>query len=80
MDGPTDWKNKPTTCCHATRENAPLPTVEHCKNAKPGDEFLYSYGCFDELQMKAEKSAKVLIGVGIGVAFIQVNNEYEFYI
>lgn len=80
VDGPADWKNRPLSCCHATRENAPSPTLEHCRNAKPGDEFLYSYGCFDELQMKAERSAKVLIGVGIGVAFIQVKYIYNVLI
>lgn len=73
VDSPTDWKKRPASCCHATRENAPDPTQEQCGNAKPGDEFLYSYGCFDELQMKAESSSKVLIGVGIGVAFIEVS-------
>ncbi|KAG5882058.1 hypothetical protein JTB14_007720 [Gonioctena quinquepunctata] len=72
VDGPGDWTKRPASCCHPTRENAPDPSAEHCKNAKPGDDFMYSYGCFDELQMKAQSSAKVLIGVGIGVAFIEI--------
>ncbi|CAH1154155.1 unnamed protein product [Phaedon cochleariae] len=72
VDGPMDWSKRPPTCCHPTRENAPDPSPEHCRNAKPGDDFLYNYGCFEELQMKAESSSKVLIGVGIGVAFIQI--------
>ncbi|XP_074036221.1 leukocyte surface antigen CD53 [Leptinotarsa decemlineata] len=72
VDSPLDWTKRPVSCCHPTRENAPVPSPEHCKDAKPGDDYLYSYGCFDELQMKARNSAKVLIGVGIGVAFIEI--------
>ncbi|KAJ8932726.1 hypothetical protein NQ314_014422 [Rhamnusium bicolor] len=73
VDGPIDWdKKRPLTCCHALRENVPGPTAENCRNAKEGDEFLYNYGCFDELQKKAENASKVLVGVGIGVAFIEI--------
>ncbi|XP_019880218.1 CD63 antigen-like [Aethina tumida] len=74
VDGPNDWPKdkRPLSCCHAPREGAEPPTAVHCRNALAGDDFLYSYGCFDELQMKADKASKVLIGVGIGIAFIEI--------
>ncbi|XP_018573176.1 CD63 antigen-like [Anoplophora glabripennis] len=72
VDGPTDWKKRPMSCCHALRENAPDPTSDQCRAAQPGDDHLYNYGCFTELEMKAERASKVLIGVGIGVAFIEI--------
>lgn len=72
VDGPTDWKRRPISCCHAIREKAPDPTPDQCRTAQAGDDHLYNYGCFTELEMKAEKASKVLIGVGIGVAFIEV--------
>ncbi|CAH0556031.1 unnamed protein product [Brassicogethes aeneus] len=73
VEGPNDWQDKrPLSCCHAVREGADPPTAVHCRNAVPGSDYLYSYGCFDELQIKADKASKVLIGVGIGIAFIEI--------
>lgn len=74
VDGPTDWpkEKRPLTCCHSTRDGIDPPTQKHCTDAIPNDQILYSYGCFDELQMKADSASKVLIGVGIGIAFIEV--------
>lgn len=38
----------------------------------------FEKGCFSQLQMKVEKNAKILIGVGIGIAFVEVCNiKYE---
>lgn len=75
VDGPKDWTTgqRPLTCCHKERENAPPPEGFHCNSAEPGEPILYSIGCFDRLKMKANSNAKILIGVGIGVAFIEVN-------
>ncbi|KAJ8975390.1 hypothetical protein NQ317_008605 [Molorchus minor] len=53
VTGPKDWPVKPLSCCHPLREKAPFPSRDQCQNAKPGDDFLYNYGCFDELQMRA---------------------------
>lgn len=75
MDGPKDWpgKQRPYSCCHKTdREDAQPPETFHCVQAEPGDDILYSYGCYEKLQMKAESNAKILIGVGIGIAFVEV--------
>ncbi|XP_017772659.1 PREDICTED: leukocyte surface antigen CD53 [Nicrophorus vespilloides] len=74
IEGPTDWpaKQRPYTCCHKVREGAQPPEDFHCQAALPGEDILYSDGCFDKLKMKAESNAKILIGVGIGIAFIQL--------
>ncbi|KAK5645505.1 hypothetical protein RI129_006805 [Pyrocoelia pectoralis] len=76
VEGPTDWpdKQRPFSCCHKTeRLDAKPPESFHCVQAEPGDDILYSVGCFDKLQMKADSSAKILIGVGIGIAFVEIS-------
>lgn len=74
VESPNDWpeKKRPITCCHKITDRAEPPEDFHCKSAAPGDDILYSTGCFDKLQMKAESNAKILIGVGIGIAFVEV--------
>uniref|UniRef100_A0A1Y1L9E2 Tetraspanin n=3 Tax=Photinus pyralis TaxID=7054 RepID=A0A1Y1L9E2_PHOPY len=75
VEAPTDWpdKQRPFSCCHKTeRTDAKPPESFHCVQAEPGDDILYSVGCFDRLQMKADSSAKILIGVGIGIAFVEI--------
>lgn len=75
IEGPTDWpgNQRPITCCHKITDRADPPEDFHCKAALPGDEILYSTGCFEVLQMKADMNAKILIGVGIGIAFVEVS-------
>lgn len=79
VEGPSDWpeNTRPVTCCHATREGVEPPEAHHCRAAKPQDEILYVDGCFYQLQEKAESAAKILIGVGIGIAFVEVKDENE---
>lgn len=74
MDGPDDWPKgqRPMTCCHSQRQGAPPPQDVHCNNASVNDDILYSDGCFMRLKDKVDSGAKVLIGVGIGIAFIEV--------
>ncbi|KAK9880102.1 hypothetical protein WA026_008617 [Henosepilachna vigintioctopunctata] len=74
VTGPKDWpsKTRPLSCCHPIREGAAPPQEFHCQDAIEGDQILYNDGCFDELKMKAESSANVLMGVGIGIAFVEV--------
>ncbi|KAL3269813.1 hypothetical protein HHI36_008871 [Cryptolaemus montrouzieri] len=74
VTGPIDWppKTRPLSCCHNIREGTPPPQDFHCQDAVPGDEILYKNGCLDGLKMKAESSANVLMGVGIGIAFVEV--------
>ncbi|KAH1020220.1 hypothetical protein HUJ04_009925 [Dendroctonus ponderosae] len=73
VDNATDWTRKrPQSCCHGVREGAAEPDALHCTNARPGDDILYSSGCFEKIEMKTKDASKVLIGVGIGIAFIEV--------
>lgn len=79
VEGPADWhgpdsndKVIPYSCCYATREGAAPPSESQCRTAKPTDIFVYQDGCYPKLQKKIEQGAKVLIGVGIGIAFVEV--------
>ncbi|XP_001601564.1 CD151 antigen [Nasonia vitripennis] len=71
IDNPSDWQTAdpskfsrglPPSCCKTY-------TASPC-SASPYESF--SKGCFTELQMKVQKNAKILIGVGIGIAFVEV--------
>ncbi|XP_030759161.1 tetraspanin-7-like [Sitophilus oryzae] len=76
VDKNNDWilllGKRPLSCCHATRDGSQPPEAIHCNSAKTGDEILYSDGCFDMIEYKAEEASKVLIGVGIGIAFVEL--------
>ncbi|XP_025832077.1 leukocyte surface antigen CD53 [Agrilus planipennis] len=73
VDGPEDWSGgRPFSCCHRTKKGAPPPTNMHCNSSERGDEIVYSDGCFDKLQEKANTGAKTLTGVGIGIAFVEI--------
>lgn len=79
MDGPKDWpeKQRPYSCCHKIdRAGAEPPEDFHCKQAEPGDDILYVPGCYEMLKEKAKSAASVLIGVGIGIAFVEVTTNY----
>ncbi|XP_015110117.1 CD63 antigen [Diachasma alloeum] len=53
----------PFSCCRGADETTQCleSTVE-----------VYSEGCYLQLKMRVEKNARVLIGVGIGIAFVEV--------
>ncbi|XP_060528802.1 CD63 antigen-like [Cylas formicarius] len=74
VDRSTDWPEhkRPLSCCHVPREGAPEPDEIHCWDAKPGDPILYTEGCFDKIEMKAVDSCKIILGVGIGIAFVEI--------
>lgn len=78
MDGPDDWPNgqRPATCCHTTREGAAPVSEKQCQQADSKIEYLYSDGCFSKLQSKVDSNARVLIGVGIGIAFVEVRKAH----
>ena len=42
-----------------------------CRQGSFGN-YVYSKGCYEKLKHKIESNTKVLIGVGIGIAFIEV--------
>ncbi|XP_050314135.1 CD151 antigen [Anthonomus grandis grandis] len=75
VSSPNDWNKtkRPLSCCEAPREGAPPPTEEGCNSAKVDESnILFSSGCFEKIKMKAENASRVLIGVGIGIALIEV--------
>lgn len=73
VDGPRDWVSGysitnragsqgsfPTSCCNDTQ------TICQTYNA-------YQEGCFSKLEMRVQNGATVLIGVGIGIAFVEAS-------
>jgi len=76
VDGPEDWTpakgfmaaNFPTSCC------ADMQVI-----CQLGGTSLYKDGCFSKLEMRVRKGATILIGVGIGIAFIEVSKFYFTY-
>lgn len=72
MDSAKDWgKNLPGTqlpysCCKDSGPNDACETYEVSK--------IHETGCFTALEMRVKTGATVLIGVGIGIAFIEVIN------
>lgn len=43
-----------------------------CRTAIVTADYVYQNGCFEKLEMKVNGAANVLIGVGIGIAFVEV--------
>ncbi|KYN40073.1 CD63 antigen [Trachymyrmex septentrionalis] len=68
VDGPRDWSDNgaypagviPSTCCDET--------VSVCQIVTANTE-----GCFSKLEMRVQNSATILIGVGIGIAFVEAS-------
>ncbi|KAF7288111.1 CD63 antigen-like [Rhynchophorus ferrugineus] len=78
IDKPTDWEAPdlwPKSCCYEQNlDTLNLDIIQpdkHCKDMNFGDN-VYSKGCFQKLKDKIENNTKVLIGVGIGIAFVEV--------
>ncbi|CAG9760585.1 unnamed protein product [Ceutorhynchus assimilis] len=84
IDKPTDWSLPssapwPKSCCYELSaddqsrkpENETPKEDSYCQTQSYGA-YVYSTGCFQKVKDKIEINAKVLIGVGIGIAFIQV--------
>ncbi|XP_011267955.1 CD63 antigen [Camponotus floridanus] len=69
VDGPNDWSpangfmsNFPSSCCIQDDQ------LINCRL----DNVAYREGCFSKLEMRVHKGATVLIGVGIGIAFVEI--------
>ncbi|KAL6255277.1 CD63 antigen [Pogonomyrmex barbatus] len=64
IDGPIDWNNSakkfPESCC-----NENMQMICSYNTA-------YKEGCFSKLEMRVENNATILIGVGIGIAFVEI--------
>ncbi|CAH1104259.1 unnamed protein product [Psylliodes chrysocephalus] len=70
VDGPTDWQgqNIPLSCCTEEKQQE---TIQYCSENGVGN-YMYQRGCYEYLTIKIESNAKILVGVGIGIAFIEV--------
>ncbi|XP_002063400.2 CD151 antigen [Drosophila willistoni] len=76
VDTPADWrtisanKTLPASCCQPQYIDT---TVGHCLDSPAlGKDKYYQVGCVGELKKRIDKNAVILIGVGIGIAFIQL--------
>ncbi|VEN46907.1 unnamed protein product [Callosobruchus maculatus] len=70
VDGKDDWQTTPISCCYKDKIEESDQPVQFCVSS--GRNYMYKDGCYQKLQMKIESNTKILIGVGIGIAFIQV--------
>lgn len=69
VDGPKDWFNGntgfPSSCCNDTQLTQATNVQCVIYNA-------HKEGCFSKMEMRVHNDATVLIGVGIGIAFIEI--------
>ncbi|KAL6429222.1 hypothetical protein ACFW04_008144 [Cataglyphis niger] len=70
VDGPNDWSPAngftsgfPSSCCKQD-----MNMICQINN----EALVYQEGCFNKLEMRVHKGATVLIGVGIGIAFVEI--------
>lgn len=72
MESSKDWQGQktPFSCC--TFDKLPQDVEPFCSDNGVGI-YLYETGCFDKLQMKIASNTKIIIGVGIGIAFVEVS-------
>lgn len=76
MEGPQGWSsvfgegNVPASCCHINADNSPNALCRNTDDAK----VVYQQGCFDKLKMKIKDNIVIIMGVGIGIAFVEVCN------
>lgn len=73
VDGPENWQGKqiPSSCCREKINTVEIVSAT-CSIYQTGKNYLSSDGCYDKIKMKIESNTKCLIGVGIGIAFIEV--------
>lgn len=78
IDGFQDWQGQklPPSCCHADDNyeevQAQQQSDSYCIDNGFG-KYYYRTGCYDRLKMKVNGNTKVLIGVGIGIAFVEAS-------
>ncbi|XP_037955287.1 23 kDa integral membrane protein [Teleopsis dalmanni] len=76
VDNPADWRSSspnktlPASCC---RPQYIEEASKHCNDSPAlGRDKYYQEGCVGKLKERIDKNAVILIGVGIGIAFIQI--------
>lgn len=75
IDSPTDWQGQPVpmSCCQKVSDANEAPSA-YCSRNQNDNIYLTTSGCYDKLRENAGGNVKVLIGIGIGIAFIQVSD------
>ncbi|GJQ71283.1 hypothetical protein Trydic_g11020 [Trypoxylus dichotomus] len=73
VDGPNNWQGKqiPTSCCREKLDSAETESA-YCKKLQTNNDYLSTIGCYEEIKNEIQSNAKCLIGVGIGIAFIEI--------
>lgn len=76
VDTPADWRalslnqTLPASCCNPRFMEA---DAVHCRDSPAlGKDKYFQDGCVVKLKERIDKNAIILIGVGIGIAFIQI--------
>lgn len=70
VDGPRDWvfgSYYPDSCC---KQSEAISPDNLCG---PSQDFVYQEGCFEKLSTRLREGSLIIMGVGIGIAIIQVS-------
>lgn len=74
MENYRDWTNQiPESCCQEYQEYINEVPSPPCNRLGKNMNYLRTRGCYEKLTSKASSGAKILIGVGIGIAFVEVS-------
>lgn len=76
IEGPADWRDfsrnhsLPSSCCVPQYIDQ---LTKDCREAPPlyQDKY-YQAGCLDKIEERIQSNGRILVGVGIGIAFIQI--------
>ncbi|XP_054257841.1 CD63 antigen-like isoform X2 [Macrosteles quadrilineatus] len=74
VDGPQGWStvfadgNVPASCCVANVQNDPNAL---CRNSDDSA-LVFQSGCYEKLKNKTKDNIVIIMGVGIGIAFVEL--------
>lgn len=72
VDGYSDWGgNHPKSCCTNVQQGTGGQDAR-CTSLDSSMTYVYSTGCFEATKMNFEKGKKILMGIGIGLAFVEI--------
>lgn len=74
VDGPQGWStvfadgSVPGSCCVSNVQNDPNAV---CRNSDDASQ-VFQDGCYEKLKIKTRENIVIIMGVGIGIAFVEV--------
>lgn len=74
VDGPQGWStvfadgSVPGSCCVSNVQNDPNAV---CRNSDDASQ-VFQDGCYERLKIKTRENIVIIMGVGIGIAFVEV--------